>query len=81
MEQSSANGRWKRGMVYSPETGKHAGHKVEIINPQFPAHGFVPVLGDDGGIVPHSVQMTLVFVRCQTDLLSWMFEETESVPA
>ncbi len=76
--ERSANGRWSRGQQYNPEQGNHKGHTVEIVNPAAVIKVPVPTR-QDGEVVIMLKEASVVYVRCETCLMSWFFGEAEEV--
>ncbi len=74
----SANGRWSRGQTYAPIEGNHKGHVVEIINPAAQIKVPVPTRVR-GKVVIELHEGLVVYVRCQTCLMSWTFDESNVV--
>ncbi len=75
--ETSANGVWKRGLSYTPEEGFHNGHIVTVVNPQAEIQAPFPTR-KKGEVVIELRPAKVVYVRCESCLMSWFFDE-ESV--
>ncbi len=77
--EESANGRWSRGQIYAPREGNHKGHSVEIVNPAAVIKVPTPTRQKGGKVVIVLVEGPVVYVRCQTCLMSWTFDQENAV--
>lgn len=77
--EESKSGRWKLGQKFSPPTGKHDGHVVEVINPEVELvkRGMIRK-----GLTVRRVEAKVlcVLVRCLNCLESYSFPEELEIP-
>lgn len=76
--ESSENGHWHKGFDYSPTDGMHKGHSITVVNPSADIKAPVPSRVN-GRVVIALKPAKVVYVRCETCLMSWFFDEGEQL--
>lgn len=77
--EHSENGRWSRGQIYAPSSGNHKGHSVGIVNPAALIKVPVPSRVEGGEVAIVLREAVVVYVRCETCLMSWYFGQENAV--
>ncbi len=76
--QESANGRWIKDADYTPTEGLHKGHTIAVVNPSAQIKAPIPTKVK-GKVVIVLKDATVVYVRCESCLMSWFFDEGEQL--
>ena len=76
LPMESANGYWIKDADYAPEDGLHKGHRIVIVNPEAQIKAPAPTRVE-GKVVMVLKDAKVVYVRCETCLMSWFFDEGE----
>ncbi len=78
--ETSENGRWVAESIYVPKDGLHKKHSIRVVNPAAEIQAPVPTR-IEGKVIIQLRPTTVVYVRCETCLMSWWFDQEEDSSA